>query len=138
MIAVLIESSLVKSAATVTDLPAGWTEVVPAGTETGGQVGTTILLRDIPALSRAHVDGGVLVPRPASPMPTVDGGTVTIPACVADTVVTIDDGIEMLIETTAPADDWTEVYSLTDAGTYRIEVAAPVPALPSVQRVTIT
>ncbi|MDK3075151.1 hypothetical protein QO034_18850 [Sedimentitalea sp. JM2-8] len=119
-----------------------WLKVVPAVPvpfdPAPGEIGT-LVPPSIRGFARLMVDGaGLLVERPQSPEPVVTGNTVDIPPCMSSTVVTIDDGFEVMVTETAGVDGWTATYTLPDAGAYRVEVVSPLPAVPSIRRLTVT
>lgn len=138
MIWVQLENDLVSA---ITERPTspgvGWIAVV-SSTPGVGEIQTEMPLK-MTNLVRCVVGGsGLLIARTVSPEPTVTGNTVDIPPCVTGTVVTIDDGFETMIAETADVDGWTATYTLPDAGDYRVEVASPLPAVPTVKRLVVT
>lgn len=81
--------------------------------------------------------GKELVERPLSPVPTVSGTTIVIPACPAGTRLEIFDKIgmeRMLLDENASA----ETYNFLDPGVYLAEVEAPEPYLPTCVELEVT
>lgn len=81
----------------------------------------------------------MLVDRPTAPAMVVDGSSYTLPDCVDGTTVRVADqsGGEWLLDQTIVGATVDVVFSLTDPGTYSIEVEFPLPYMPRVTEVVI-
>lgn len=117
----------------------GWLEVVPAGMETGTQMGALFQLGNMGVLSRAMVDDetGHLIERPASAAPVTSATGVSIPAVPNGTTIVVDDGTDIIATYTADIDDYTVDISLPNAGVYAVEVAEPLPATKTIRRFVV-
>lgn len=122
---VLLDGAIVKRAGSSLTPPPGATVVT-----------TPMRLQD---LARAHLVNGSFEIRPNSPDVT-GNGPFSVGPCAAGTEIEVDDigGGETLLVHTVTADDTAETIDLPDSGAYRIEVRAPLPALPTVREVEIT
>jgi hypothetical protein len=80
-----------------------------------------------------HVVGGTFVLRPSSPVPVEIPGGWRLPACPPGTQVMIHDriGKETLTEVVTDGSAADFDFSLADPGSYEIEVASPLPHVPT-------
>lgn len=83
-------------------------------------------------LAMMQIVNDVPVPRPTGPEIVSDGTTHTVTDCPEDTVIEVHDliGGEIASTHTVTVDGDDVAVTLADAGSYRIEVTAPLPALP--------
>lgn len=84
-------------------------------------------LRD---LSRLYVDGANgLVPRPATPSPTLEGDSLSVPSGPSGTRLRVVDRIsdEILWEQIADGEVTTYVLTLSDPGIYIVDIDPPAP-----------
>lgn len=81
----------------------------------------------------------MLVPRPASPEVTSDGTTHTVGDCPDGTVIEVHDvsGNERMLLYEVETEGEDVEIELADTGAYRIEIAAPLPALPRTVNITV-
>lgn len=141
MIGVKFEDDLVVKVMEAAVIPTGWTTVIVAND--ASSLGTDEIAVAVPVTfeqaTAAMRSGDWLVPRPQSPIPYVDGGTVTVPPVPLNTHVKVTylttDLVDTLWEYTADVDGWTETFGFVDAGDYEISVTPPIPYQPSKIRI---
>jgi len=117
--AILHVTGVIVESGTAQELPAGAIEI------------DTAIASEL--LCSCMVVGGVLMPRPASPVPTLTGNVATVTGCPASTRIEVMDvsGGELMVTETAGTDGYDTSFTFADPGTYEITVFAPLPHLPS-------
>lgn len=78
-------------------------------------------------------DGTELTPRPVVTKPTFEGGVLSIGPLPLGTQVTLLDrsNWEAILDTLTETEDWSEQFTLPDAGLYVVELTPPAPYLPN-------
>ncbi|WP_238368287.1 hypothetical protein [Mesobacterium pallidum] len=118
-------------------LEAGLARTVPSGATAinAGLTPAELVTKVVESLAPLTISN-----RPQSPIPTKSGSTVTVAGCPTGTIIQVFDlsGNEFMSITTAPSDGYSEDFVFADPGDYEITVTAPLPAMITVWRFTIT
>lgn len=134
MMYVVLNGNLVKNAASVqseTQIPAGALKVIASGTPAVDEV-LVAGRPNIRDLCQMMLSGSSLVERPTLPDPTRIDNVVTLSGLPLGTLIEVIDvsGDEVMLETSADTDNWGDTITLTENGTYEIELLPPAPHLP--------
>ena len=133
----LNEQGIVQEAVSTSGQPEGFMRVVvdqPGDGEIQPPVPVTLY-----ELSNMMLVEGILVSRPKSPQPYSSDGKIIVPPCSEGTTINVFDqtGQEVMATIIAETDDHEETFEFIDPGTYRVEVEAPFPHLPTFAEVVI-
>jgi hypothetical protein len=131
----LVEAAIVQQ--TVPDV--GWLRIVDTVTDPATEV-SCAYSRELKDLCRGQLVGSEIVARPALDPITWDAPTktVTVPVCPVGTQIMVADLVVKTVLHSGPADT-TEptTITLSDAGSYEIELTPPPPTLEQSIRITV-
>lgn len=136
----IASDNMVDAASVQQEVPdAGWLHVVDTVTDPATEV-SCAFSRELKDLCRGQLVGSEIVARPALDPITWDAATktVTVPACPAGTEIMVWDVIAKTLLHSGPSDTIEPTtITLSDAGSYEIELTPPLPTLEQSIRITV-